>query len=198
METILRRGFESVNGFCVRTASHYRVPDENFVLVALSFLGSFQTDSLDEIVQGLNDGGISTIESRDLFFWDGLVRGKGLQNAGSQRSIDFFIKLQEHQTDLIAVGEKPVAAGMRDLFHQTLGAQLPEVITERSQLVLFRCPPEGLQGLRVQVAGGEGAFGGEVAKAHQGVHEGQLSGLIQIQTWVGQDVGKYWRMGEIW
>src|SRR5947207_12755582 len=165
------------------------VPDEDFVLVALSFLGSFQADSLYEIVQRLNDGSISTIESRDLFFWDGLVRGKGLQNAGSQRSIDFFIKLQEHQTDLIAVGEKPVAAGMRDLFHQTLGAQLPEVITERSQLVLFRCPPEGLQGLRVPVAGGEGALGGGVAEAHQGAMEGRASGLLQPKTSEAPAVG---------
>src|SRR2546430_2176921 len=118
-------------------------------LVALSFLGRFQADSLYEIVQRLNDGSISTIEIADLFFWDRFVSDKRVQNAGSQRSIDFLIKLQEHQADLIAVGEKPVAAGMRDLFHQTLGAQLPQVITERSQLVLFRCPPEGLQGLWV-------------------------------------------------
>ena len=128
---------------------HYRAPNENFVLAVLSFLGGFQADGLDEIVQRLDDGGISTIESRDLFFWDRFVSGKGVQNAGSQRSIDFFIKLQEHQTDLIAVGEKPVAAGMRDPFYQALGAQLPEVITERCKLVLFRCPPECLQGLRV-------------------------------------------------
>ena len=83
----------------------YRAPNEDFVLVALCFLGGFQADSLDEIVEGLDDGGISTIESRDLFFWDRLVSGKGMQNASSQRSTDFFIKLQEHQTDLIAVGE---------------------------------------------------------------------------------------------
>ena len=62
----------------------YRVPDENFVLVALGFLGCFQTDTLDEIVQGLNHGGISTIESRDLFFGNGLVGGKGLKDAGRQ------------------------------------------------------------------------------------------------------------------
>src|SRR6266852_2470165 len=64
--------------------SHYRVPNEDFVLVALSFLGRFQADRLYEIVQRLNDGGISTIEIADPFFWDRLVRGKGLQNAGSQ------------------------------------------------------------------------------------------------------------------
>ena len=79
------------------------------------FLGGFQADSLDEIVECLNDGGISTIEGGDLFFWDRSVSGKGLQNAGSQWSIDFFIKLQEHQTDLITVRKEPVAAGVRDL-----------------------------------------------------------------------------------
>ena len=65
------------------------------------FLGGFQADGLDEIVECLNDRGISTIEGGDLFFWDRSVSGKGLQNAGSQWSIDFFIKLQEHHTDLI-------------------------------------------------------------------------------------------------
>jgi hypothetical protein len=38
----------------------YRVPDENFVVVAVEFLGCFQTDSLDQIVECLNHGGIST------------------------------------------------------------------------------------------------------------------------------------------
>src|SRR6266550_82699 len=62
----------------VRTpASHYRVPNENFVLVMLAFLGCFQTDSLDEVVERLNHGSISTIESRDLFFGNGLVRSDG-------------------------------------------------------------------------------------------------------------------------
>jgi hypothetical protein len=83
----------------------------------LAFLGCFQTDSLDEVVQRLNDSSISTIESRDLFFGNGLVRGEGLQNAGSQGSIDFFVELQEYQSDVIVVREKPVATGMRNLFH---------------------------------------------------------------------------------
>ena len=46
----------------------------------LAFLGCFQTDSLDEVVERLNHGSISTIESRDLFFGNGLVRSEGLQN----------------------------------------------------------------------------------------------------------------------
>jgi hypothetical protein len=75
---------------------------------------------LDEIVECLNDGGISTYRVPNENFvlvergrWDRSVSGKGLQNAGSQWSI----ALQEHQTDLITVRKEPVAAGMRNFFH---------------------------------------------------------------------------------
>jgi hypothetical protein len=43
----------------------------------VSFLGGFQADRVDEIIQSLNDGRISSIESRDLLFRNGLVIGKG-------------------------------------------------------------------------------------------------------------------------
>src|SRR5215469_5038927 len=113
-------------------------PEREFCSHKYSFLGCFQADGVDEVVEGLHDSDISPIEGSDLFFGDGLVRSKGLQNAGSQRRIDFFIELQEHQTDLIAVGKQAVASGMRDFFHQSFGAQLPKVISEGCKLVLFR------------------------------------------------------------
>jgi hypothetical protein len=47
-----------------------------------------------------------------------------------------------------------------------------------------------LQGLQVQLAGGEGTFGRGVAEAHQGVQEGQLPWLIQRQTRNAPVVGK--------
>jgi hypothetical protein len=56
-------------------------------------LGDFQADGVDEIIQRLHDGIVSAIESRDLFFGNARVRSKGMQNAGRQRSIDFFIEL---------------------------------------------------------------------------------------------------------
>src|SRR5262249_58531539 len=81
-------------------------PGREFCSHKYSFLGCFQADGVDEVVEGWHDSDISPIEGSDLFFGDGLVRSKGLQNAGSQRRIDFFIELQEHQTDLIAVGKQ--------------------------------------------------------------------------------------------
>ena len=94
----------------------YRAPNENPVLVAVTFLGCFQTDNIHEIIQRLNHRGISSVEGGDLFPGNGLVRGKGLQDAGCQWGVNLFIKLQENQADLITVREEPVAAGMSDLF----------------------------------------------------------------------------------
>src|SRR4249920_569601 len=135
-----------------RTASahlyldRYWGPNENFVHIVRALLGGFQPHGVDEIIEGLKDGGVSAVEGGDFCRGNTLVSSKGLQDAGSERSIKFVVELQEHQADLIAVWEQPVAAGMGDLFDQTLGAQLPEVITEGSEFVLFRCRPECLQG----------------------------------------------------
>jgi hypothetical protein len=57
-------------GICSRTACLY--------------LGGFQADRVDEIIQSLNDGSISNIESRDLLFRNASVIGKGLQNTGRE------------------------------------------------------------------------------------------------------------------
>ena len=94
----------------------YRAPNENCVRVAVTFLGCFQTDNIHEVIQGLKHRGISLVEGGDLFSGNGLVRGKGLQDAGCQWGINLFIKFQENQADLITVREEPVAAGMSDLF----------------------------------------------------------------------------------
>ena len=56
----------------------YRAPNENCVLVVVTFLGCFQTDNIHEVVQRLNHRGISSVEGGDLFSGNGLVRGKGL------------------------------------------------------------------------------------------------------------------------
>ena len=99
-----------------RELDTYRAPSGNSVLVAGTFLGCFQADNIDEIVQRLNHRGISLVEGGDLFCRDGLVSSKGLQDAGRQWRINLFIKLQENQADLITVREEPITAGVRDLF----------------------------------------------------------------------------------
>src|SRR5947208_15710701 len=63
--------------------------------------------------------------------------------------------------------------------------------------VLFRYHLVCLQGLWILVAGSEGAFGGEVAEAHQGVHEGELPRLVELQTRNASAVGKQRGLGEL-
>jgi hypothetical protein len=71
--------------------------------------GGFQADRLNEIIKGVNDGCISAVERGDFSWGKTLVGGKGLQDAGGQRSIKFFVEFEKHQTDLIAMRKKPVA-----------------------------------------------------------------------------------------
>jgi hypothetical protein len=57
------------------------------------FLGGFEADSIDDIIQSLNDGSVSRVESGDLFFGKRLVSGKGLQNAGREWRVKFLMEL---------------------------------------------------------------------------------------------------------
>jgi len=92
--------------------NRYWGPNENFVHIVRALLGGFQPHGVDEIIEGLKDGGVSAVEGGDFCRGNTLVSSKGLQDAGSERSIKFVVELQEHQADLIAVWEQPVAAGM--------------------------------------------------------------------------------------
>jgi hypothetical protein len=56
---------------------------------------------------------ISAIKGGGLFLGNVLIRRKGPQDAGRQRSIDFFIQFEEDQADLVAVGEESVARRLR-------------------------------------------------------------------------------------
>jgi hypothetical protein len=98
-------------------------------------LGGFQADGLDEIVECLNDGGISTIERGDLFFWDRSVCGKGLQNAGGQWSTDFFINLDLQFVALFDL-LNPLKKCVRPFIEGSLFRILRATITQSSQLLL--------------------------------------------------------------
>jgi hypothetical protein len=85
-----------------------------------------------------------------------VIRGEGLQNAGRERRVN--------------------------LFHQALGAQLPEVITEGSEFVVSCRNLQRLQDMGMQLGSSEGTSGGQIAEADEGAHEGQLPGMIQLQS----------------
>jgi len=78
---------------------------------------------VNERVEVVDDALIEPVEWRSTLaaeFGVGRYWGK---KAGSQRSVDAFEELQKDEADRVAVGEEPIAARVRQLFDETLGAQ---------------------------------------------------------------------------
>jgi DNA-binding winged helix-turn-helix (wHTH) protein len=71
----------------------YWGPNENFVHIVRALLGGFQPHGVDEIIEGLKDGGVSAVEGGDFCRGNTLVSSEGLQDAGSERSIKFVVEL---------------------------------------------------------------------------------------------------------
>ncbi len=82
---------------------------------------------------------------------------------------------------------------MGDLFDQTFGPKLGQVVAQRGEVVVSGGATQGIGGLGVEFCSGKGAFGGDVGEAQQGVHQGQLPRMIELQTGnpfaVGEDRG---------
>jgi hypothetical protein len=71
--------------------------------------GGLEADGVEEIIEGVDDSRVATINSRYLFLRNIVVRREGPENAGRQWSMDFFIQFQEDQalsTRVIAFLEK--------------------------------------------------------------------------------------------
>ena len=75
-----------------------------------------------------------------------------------------------------------IAPGARQLGNEAFGAEFREVVTEGGEGELFGGTAKGLDNVRVDLGGGEGTSGRYVGKAHEGVHEGELSGVVEFET----------------
>ena len=120
------------------------------------------------MIQRLHDGLISLVEWADFLRRNRLVSGEGLQNASGERSVKLFEQLQEEHAYLVAVGQQLIAAGMRDLLDQSLGPQLPQVITQGAECIVGRRKPQRLQDLRIQLSRGESAARSQMGEAEVG------------------------------
>src|SRR6516165_11125533 len=88
------------------------------------------------MIQRLHHGLISVVEWAGFLRRNRLVSGERLQNASRERSVKLFDQLQEEHAYLVAVGQQLIAAGMRDLLDQSLGPQLPQVITQGAECIV--------------------------------------------------------------
>ena len=76
-----------------------------------------------------------------------------------------------------------IAAGTWKPGDEPLGAQLGEIVAERGKRIAVRGTSERLDDVRVDLRSGEAIAGGDVREAHEGVHQGELAGVIEPQSW---------------
>src|SRR5262252_316280 len=105
-----------------------------------------------------------------------------MEDASGKRSVDPLEEFEEDQADRVSVREKLIAPRARELGDEALGAQFRKVVAERGERELFGGTAKGLDHVWVDLGGGEGAAGGDVGEADEGVHQGELSGMVEFQA----------------
>ena len=85
---------------------------------------------MNKRVEVIDDALIQAVELRSALAGEVGVGSDRREKAGCQRSVDAFEKLQEDETDRIAVGEELVAARVRQFLDETLGAQFRKIVAQ--------------------------------------------------------------------
>jgi len=111
-----------------------------------------------------------------------LVGGNRAEESSGQRSIDAVEEFQEDQADRISFGRQAVAAATGQLFDKAFRAEFGEVVSKGGQAVLFGRATEGGNDVQVDFACAEGVGGRDLGKSYEGVHEGQLSGIVELEA----------------
>ena len=76
-----------------------------------------------------------------------------------------------------------IAAGAWQLGHEALCPHLGEIVSQRGESIAVGRASKCLDDVGVDFRGGEGVARGDVREAHEGIHEGELSRVIEPQTW---------------
>ena len=80
---------------------------------------------------------------------------------------------------------------------EAFDAELGEVVSKRGQAVLLGGGTQGGNGMRIDFRGAEGPGCRDLSKTDQGVHQGELSGIVELEagdTLAGRGQG---RLGEV-
>src|SRR2546422_1762226 len=99
------------------------------ILFPLSmFLGGLEPDGLKEAVERCGDPLIELVKLRELVALKLRVSGEGLEQTSRERRIDPFKEFEKHQADAIALRQEPITPGVRQLLHETVRAQLGQLV----------------------------------------------------------------------
>src|SRR5271166_2371598 len=85
--------------------------------------GGLKADSLNELVEIVDDALVEAVELGPVLAVEPGVGLDRREEAGGQRGVDAFEELQEDEADRVAVGKEAVAARVRQLFDEALGAK---------------------------------------------------------------------------
>jgi hypothetical protein len=127
----------------------------------------------------------------------GGIAGNRIEQSGGEGSAESVEQLQEDQADRISLGRQSIAARTRQFLDEAFGAELGEVVAGRAEVVLFHGRAQGGGHVRMDFAGAEGAGRCDLSEAHQGMHYGQLPGIVELEagnTFAGRGMRRF---GEI-
>src|ERR687892_269182 len=141
-----------------------------------------QSDGAGEVIERVGDALVEAVQLREL-----LRRNLGLgeersQEPGGKRSVEAVEELEEDHAEAVARGEQPIPPRMRKLFDQPLGAQLGNIVAQRREPVVAGGLAQGSGDWLVKLGHVEGAAGSDVCEPDQGLHDGKLARMIELQA----------------
>ena len=139
----------------------------------------FESDSLDECVEVIDYAVVEAVELRSPLVSDSGIGADRVKKTRGQRGVDTLEQLQEDETDRVSLRQKLMAAGTWKSGDESLGSQLAEIVAERGKRIAVRGTSERLDDVRVDLRGSKAIAGGDVREAHEGVHQGELAGVIE-------------------
>src|SRR5271165_428952 len=134
------------------------------------------------MIEGVGKALVKAVELRALRVGQGLVSGNRVEESGGKWSVDAVEEFQEDQADRISLDRQTVAAGAGQLFDEAFRAKLGEVVSKGGQAILLSGATEGGDDVRIDFAGAEGVGGRDLRKAHESVHESQLSRIVELEA----------------
>ena len=88
---------------------------------------------MKEAIERLGDLLVELVKLRQPGALELRVSGKGLEQASREGRIDPFKEFEKHQAEAIALRQEPITAGLWELLHEALRAQLGQLVAQRGE-----------------------------------------------------------------
>ena len=158
--------------------------------------GDLEPHGGEQTIEIVDDPLVQPIELMPFHVLEARIAVDRLEEPRGQRRVDAFEELEEDDTEAIAVREQAVSPRPRHFLHEALGAQFREVVAELRQVIRLGGDAQCRDGMGIEVGRLEGPTRGDVRESHEGVHEGQLPRMIQLQARDAFAGGEHRGLGE--